>query len=341
MDTDMKWQERQRKGNYWITGFLGSGGFARVYLGEHISLRRLAAIKVLNGQPTREKLERFWTEASITSHLPHRHIVQVFDYVEESAPPFLVMEYASNGSLESYHRGERLPLDTIVSYVKQIAEALDYVHRRGIIHCDVKPSNILLDADDTVLVSDFGVAVSTGRYASIPRIFGGTATYMAPEQHLGRPSPASDQYSLGIMVYEWLSGHPPFLGSTYEITMRHVHNAPPPLWRTAPSTPHAVQRVVLRALEKDPDERFPSAGSFALALERACQEEEDTLTPVPSRRYQPISCPPHAPVLHRSYDPRQRALARERRLRGLSPQPVCASGRETPPARYVSRRQRL
>jgi serine/threonine protein kinase len=337
----MKQQEWQRLGNYWITGFLGRGGFADVYLGEHISLRRLSAIKVLNGRPTQEKLERFWTEASITVELPHRHIVQVFDFDEESAPPFLVMQYARYGSLEDCHRGERLPLDTIVSYVKQIAEALDYAHRRGIIHCDIKPSNILLDADDTVLVSDFGIAVSTARNAPIPRIFGGTATYRAPEQYRGWPSPASDQYSLGIMVYEWLSGRPPFCGSSpYEITMRHVHDSPPPLWRTAPSTPHAVQSVVLRALEKDPDERFPSVGTFSRALERAYQEEEEVLTPVPSRHYQPITRPPHAPVLHRPYEPRQRAMARERRLRGLSPQPLRDSGRDTPPARYASRRER-
>jgi len=336
----MKQQERQRLGNYWITGFLGSGGFADVYLGEHISLRRLVAIKVLNGRLTREKLERFWTEASMTVELPHRHIVQIFDFDEESTPPFLVMQYARYGSLETCHRGERLPLDTIVSYVEQIAQALDYAHRRGIIHCDVKPSNILLDAHDTILVSDFGVAVSTGRYAPIPRIFGGTATYMAPEQYRGRPSPASDQYSLGIMVYEWLSGRPPFCGSSSdEISMRHVHDAPPPLWRTAPSTPHAIQSVVLRALEKDPDERFPSAGSFALALERAYQEEEVTLIPLPSGLYEPITRPPRAPAPHRSPDHRQRALAREHRLRGLSAQPLRDSGRNTLPTRYLSRRE--
>ncbi len=326
----MKRQERQRLGNYWMIELLGRGGFADVYLGEHKSLRTLAAIKVLNGRPTSEKLEQFLTEASITAKLPHRHIVQVFDFDEESSSPFLVMQYAPNGSLEARHRGERLPLATIVSYVKQISEALDYAHRRRVIHCDVKPNNILLDANDNVLLSDFGIAVTTGRYAPIPRIFGGR----------GRPLPASDQYSLGIMVYEWLSGHPPFYGSSYEIAMQHVHDSPPPLRRAAQRTPHAVQRVVLRALEKDPAERFSSVGSFALALERACQEEEDKLTPVPSRRYQPVSRPPHAPVLHRSYDPRQRALARERRLRGVPPQPLYASGRNTPPARYLSRRER-
>jgi serine/threonine protein kinase len=331
----MKQQEWERLGNYRMIGFLGRGGFADVYLGEHISLRRPAAIKVLNGRPTREKLDRFWTEASITAELPHHHIVQVFDFDEEGFPPFLVTQYAPHGDLQARHRGERLPPDMIVSYVKQIAEALAYAHRRGIIHCDIKPSNILLDADDTILVSDFGVAISTERNAPIPRIFGGTATYRAPEQYRGRPSPASDQYSLGIMVYEWLSGRLPFYGSSLdEITMRHEHDSPPPLWRTAPSTPHAVQSAVLRALEKDPHERFPSVRSFALALERAYQEEEDTLTPVPSGRYQPITRPPLAPDLHRSYDSRQRVLARELRLRGLSPLPLRPSRRATPPARY-------
>ena len=295
----MKRQERLRLGNYWIIKLLGRGGFADVYLGEHISLRTLVAIKVLNGRPTSEKLERFLTEAYITAKLPHRHIVQVFDFDEECSSPFLVMEYAPNGSLEARHRGEKLPLATIVSYVKQIAEALDYAHKRCVIHCDVKPNNILLDTNYDVLLSDFGIAVTTGRYAPIPRIFGGTATYMAPEQYRGRPLPASDQYSLGIMVYEWLSGHPPFYGSSYEIAMQHVHDSPPPLRRATPSSLQAVQRVVLRALEKDPDERFSSVGTFALALERASQEDGDKLTPVPSRRYQPISRPPNAPVLQR------------------------------------------
>ena len=121
--------------------------------------------------------------------------------------------------------------------------------------------------------------------------------------------------------------------------MRHAHGAPPPLWRTAPSTPHAVQSVVSQALEKDPYARFTTVGSFARALERAYQEEDDTLTPVPSEREWPITRPPHAPVQHRSYDPRQRAMNRERRLRGPSLQLLRASGSDTPPARYVSRRE--
>ena len=173
---------KRRLGNYRIIELLGQGGFADVYLGEHVSLRTPAAIKVLNDRPTREKKERFLTEAYITANLTHRHIVQVLDFDEDSSPPYLVMEYAPNGSLDTRHR-RRLPsIPTIVSYVKQISSALDYAHRRGVIHCDVKPNNMLLDANDNILLIDFGIAVITNGYAQIPRIFGVTVTYMAPEQ---------------------------------------------------------------------------------------------------------------------------------------------------------------
>lgn len=316
----MKRQVRWRLGNYWIIKLLGRGGFADVYLGEHVSLRTPAAIKVLNDRPTREKLERFRTEAYITATLTHRHIVQILDFDEKSSPPFLVMAYAPNGSLDTRHCSERLPLHTIVSYVKQISGALDYAHRLGVIHCDVKPQNMLLDANDEVFLIDFGIAVITqGR---VPRIFGGTETYMAPEQYWGRALPESDQYSLGIAVCEWLSGSPPSLSVM------------------ARRTPPAVQRVVLRALEKDPDERFSSVGAFALALERASQEDADKLTPVPSLRYQPANRSPHTAVMRRSMDPLQRAIARQRELRGVPPQRIFASQRDMPPPpRHVTRRQ--
>ena len=337
----MKRQERWRLGNYWIIDFLERGGFANVYLGEHVSLRTPAAIKVLNDRPTREKKERFRTEAYITANLTHRHIVQVLDFDEDSSPPFLVMEYAPNGSLYTRHRRVRPPLHTIVSYVNQISGALDYAHRRGVIHCDVKPNNMLLDAHDDILLIDFGIAVFTRRDAQVPRIFGGTVTYMAPEQYWGRPLPVSDQYSLGIAVYEWLSGSPPFSGSSSdEIAEQHMDVSPPSLSRMAPGTPSAVLRVVLRALEKDPDERFSSVGAFALALERASQEDADKLTPVPSLRYQPANRSPHAAVQRRSIDPRQRAIARQRQLRGVPQQRIFASQRDMPPPpRRVSRRQ--
>ncbi len=334
----MKRQELQRLGNYWMVELLGKGGFAHVYLGEHISLRTSAAIKVLHNRPTREKWERFWTEAYITANLSHRHIVQVLDFDEKSSSPFLVMQYAPHGSLEARYCGERLPLATIVFYVKQISEALDYAHKRGVIHCDIKPNNVLLDANDNVLLSDFGIAVNTDEYAPIPRIFGGTATYMAPEQYRGWPVPASDQYSLAIMVYEWLSGYPPFHGSSSEIVQQHLHVSPPSLRRMAPHTPHAVERVVLRALEKDPDMRFSSVRAFALALERASQEVVEKLTPVPSWQYQPINRSPHVVVLQDSNERRQRAIARQRQLRGVPQQRIYASQRDTPPAHYVSRR---
>lgn len=267
----------QQLGNYQLTRLLGEGGFAQVYLGEHIYLSTQAAIKVLNPQVAND-LDWFRTEARTIARLVHPNIVRVLEFGVESTIPFLVLDYAPNGTLRQCHpKGTRLPLSTVISYVKQIAEALQYAHDEQLVHRDVKPENMLLGRNDEVLLSDFGVALiaQTLRDSSMQNV-AGTISYMAPEQIQGYPRRASDQYSLGIIAYEWLAGECPFTGSFTEIISQHLTASPLPLRARTSTIAPAAEQAVMMALEKDPDKRFESVRAFALALEQANQR--DTLT---------------------------------------------------------------
>ena len=261
----------QQLGNYHLIRLLGEGGFAEVYLGEHIHLGSYAAIKVLHSQLSSAEREKFRLEARTLVHLVHPHIVRVLDFGLEGKIPFLVMDYAPNGTLRQRHpKGRRLPLTTIIAYVRQVAEALQFAHDQKLIHRDIKPENILVGQRNEVLLSDFGIAIVTqsSRYKNVQDM-AGTIAYMAPEQIQAHPRPASDQYALGIVVYEWLCGERPFHGAFTEIAIKHAVVPPPSLCEKVPLLSPAVEEVVLRALAKDPKERFGRILAFADALERA------------------------------------------------------------------------
>src|SRR6266568_3849547 len=214
----------QQLGNYRLVRLIGRGGFADVYLGEHVYLNTQVAIKILQTKIAGDELEGFLKEARTIAHLVHPHIVRVMDFGVEGETPFLVMDYAPNGTLRQRHpRGTTLPLAAILSYVKQVADALQYAHDEKFIHRDIKPENMLLGRRNEVLLSDFGIALiaQSSRYQGTQES-AGTAAYMAPEQIQGKPRPASDQYALGIVVYEWLSGDRPFQGSFTELCAQHI-----------------------------------------------------------------------------------------------------------------------
>src|SRR6266702_8040856 len=214
----------QKLGNYHLVRLLGEGGFAEVYLGEHIHLGTRAAIKILHTQLTADDVDTFRNEARTIAQLEHPHIVRVLDFGVEGKTPFLVMSYAANGTLRQRHpKGSHLPLATVVIYVKQLADALQYAHDEKLIHRDIKPENMLIGRHNEILLSDFGIALiaQSTRLQNTQEIVG-TAYYMAPEQLKGKPRFASDQYSLGIVVYEWLTGNRPFNGSFNEIASQHI-----------------------------------------------------------------------------------------------------------------------
>jgi serine/threonine protein kinase len=288
-------REGQQLGNYRLERLLGRGGFAEVYLGYHLRLKRQAAIKVLHAYLSEQEIDAFQREAQIIATLDHPHIIRIFDFDVQNGVPFLVMDYLPNGTLRQRHRkGEQVPLPTVVSYVKQVAEALHYAHEQRLIHRDVKPENMLTGRRNEVVLSDFGIAAiahSTSSMTAQASI--GTIPYMAPEQIQEHPRAASDEYALGIVTYEWLSGELPFNGSFTEIFAKHLMTPPPPLRQKVPALSAEVEEVVSIALAKDPKQRFGSIQAFATALEKASQATQTPAeTPLP-----PLSSPEPASSL--------------------------------------------
>ncbi len=275
----------QQLGNYRVLSFIGHGGFADVYLGEHIYLKTQVAIKLLQSKvATPDDLDNFLKEAQTIAHLIHPNIVRVTDFGVDNETPFLVMDYAANGTLRQRHpRGSILPLPTIVSYVKQVAAALQHAHDEKLIHRDIKPENMLLGRKNEVLLSDFGIALiaQSSRYQSTQDVVG-TVAYMSPEQIQGKPRPASDQYSLAVVVYEWLTGDRPFHGSFTELCTQHMFAPPPPLRERIPTISPDVEHVVSTALAKEPRQRFGSVQAFANALEQASQHNVRSSRPLPA-----------------------------------------------------------
>jgi predicted ATPase/class 3 adenylate cyclase/DNA-binding CsgD family transcriptional regulator len=265
----------QHLGNYQLIQVLGQGHWAIVYLGQHLHLHTQAAIKVLHEALAPSDEEGFLGEARTLARLRHPHIVRVLDFGIQEGIPFLVMEYAPGGTLRQLHpKGTQLPLDTVVSYVKQVASALQYAHEQRLIHRDLKPENLLLGPDQELWLSDFGLAVVAHSAHSQPfQQTAGTLAYMAPEQLEGHPTPASDQYSLGLMVYEWICGSRPFEGSVTELMFQQLTMLPPPLHERVPAISAEVEQVVLQALAKDPAQRFTSVQAFTLALEADSRED--------------------------------------------------------------------
>ena len=262
-------------GPYELLQTLGLGGHAKVYRARHVYLDTEVAIKVLHTSLIDEHYEQFVYESRTIANLEHPNIVHVLGFDVENDVPFLVMEFASNRSLRQRHPvGTRLPISTIVIYVNQLAEALQYAHDRGVFHLDVKPENMLVGKKGEILLGDFGIA--SGRQRLNPKMIRnvvGTVYYMSPEQINGQPSDASDQYALAVVIYEWLTGTYPFSGAKLDVARQHLSTHPPSLRARVPVIPTSVEQVVMKALSKDPRRRFRNITEFAVAFERASKQQ--------------------------------------------------------------------
>ncbi len=262
-------------GLYRIEREIGRGGMAIVYLAYHQWLDRPVALKVLRSefQQDQELVARFLVEARSAARLEHPNIVAVYDAGVVDGVHYLAMEYVEGETLADVlaRINGPLPIDFAISVTTQVASALDYAHRRGVVHRDVKPSNILVQENGKVLLTDFGIAHAVGlRSPEQKAAVLGTPEYMSPEQAMGRAVDGrSDVYSLGIVVFHMLTGRPPFYGDNHrDILYAHVHQPLPDPRTMNANLPVDIVRVLDRATAKDPDDRYPTAGAFAQALRR-------------------------------------------------------------------------
>jgi len=258
---------------YEILNEIGIGGMSRVYLAYDPQYQRQVAIKLLPSEYLNDLgfRARFEQEAQLIAALNHEAIVPVYEYAVYQGQPFIVMQYMPKGSLTDRLLHGPLSPDHTAKILARISSALDYAHRQGIIHRDLKASNILFDQDDNAYLADFGIAlrnVSTWQR----NLASGTPAYMSPEQALREEAidARSDVYSLGIIAFEMLIGGLPFDGDLpISVVLKHIHDPPPSLGAVNPDLPAALDAVLQRALAKDPQERYQSAGAFLIAFQRA------------------------------------------------------------------------
>jgi serine/threonine-protein kinase len=274
--------EGQTLGKYRVLEPLGRGGMARVYRAYHPQLDRYVAIKVLRSDLVGEGefLARFRREARAVAALRHPNIVQVFDSDVQDDVYYMVLELLEGDTLKTrlndYRvRGERIPLGEMVRVLLDVLDGLAYAHSEGMIHRDIKPANILLTKRGQAVVADFGIArIVGGTRHTMSGALMGTLDYMAPEQGMkGHSDVRSDIYSLGIVVYEMLAQRTPFEADTpLAVLMKHVNDPLPLPRKIDPTIPESFERIVLKSLAKDPDDRYQSAEEMAQSLRQAAEE---------------------------------------------------------------------
>jgi hypothetical protein len=266
-------------GQYRIVAPLGEGGMAAVYKAYQPAMDRYVALKILprHFASDPEFVGRFEQEAKVIASLQHVHILPVHDFGTQDGYTYIVMPFVETGTLASLLVGDPLPLKQIRKILSQVGDALAYAHARGLVHRDVKPTNILIDEIGNCLLTDFGIAKiveKTTKFTQTGAILG-TPAYMSPEQIKGEKLDGrSDIYSLGIILYEMATGRPPFKAETPPaIFVKHLHDPLPPPRSLNPSLPEAVERLILKALAKDAEGRFADAGEFVRAVREAIPEK--------------------------------------------------------------------
>ena len=261
-------------GRYQVIGHLGTGGMAEVYCAHDLQLERKVALKLLHDRFAQdaEFVERFRREASSAAGLQHQYVVSVYDRGEYDGTPYIAMEYVQGRTLKALvHDSGALDPARAIDLTVQILRAARFAHRRGVIHRDFKPQNVIVDDEGRAKVTDFGIARAGASDMTQTGSIMGTAQYLSPEQAQGHAVNArSDLYSIGIILYELLTGRVPFdAESAVTVALKQVSETPISLRRINPAVPPELEAITLRAIAKDPAERFADADEFIAALESA------------------------------------------------------------------------
>ena len=304
---------------YEIIELLGQGGMSAVYKANDPNLKRVVAIKLIHAHLSNNPdfLRRFEEEATAVAQLRHPNIVQVFDYNHEDSTYYMVLEFVPGETLQARlqrlnQTGRRMPLEEVLRYFIDTCEAVDYAHKRGMIHRDIKPANIMLDIHGHAILMDFGIAKMVGSQThTATGAVVGTAMYMSPEMIQGEsPDPRADIYSLGVTLFEAVSGQPPFkANSAMTLMMMHINDPVPNLHRLVPDVPEILIGVIEKALAKKREDRFQSAADMARALKvvlgRIQSGATDTAsqTAVENRPSAPATMPEQRPSSATYVDP--------------------------------------
>lgn len=301
-----KLQPGQMLGPYRIINQIGQGGMATVYKAYQLSMDRNVAIKVLPGQlaESAEFIQRFQQEARIIANLEHPHILPVFDFGESDGVTYFVMRFLEGGTLKDRMKDGPLSWDEIDRLFTQLAEALGYAHDRGIVHRDLKPANALIDTNGNLFLTDFGIAKllesASPRLTQTDAVMG-TPAYISPEQAQALTvDRRSDIYSLGIILYEMVTGRVPFTADTpLAVILKQISDPLPPPTTIKPDLPASVERVILKALAKNPDDRFSSTAEFIAAWKKALKDADRTIRETevvaPPAVVPPVDAPPRTP----------------------------------------------
>ncbi|MCA9965507.1 MAG: serine/threonine protein kinase [Anaerolineales bacterium] len=270
-------QEQVLNGRYRLIKRIGSGGMSIVYQAQDMSLGRLVAIKMLHESLTGDEgfLRRFQREAHAAANLSHPNIVTVHDIGQDGYKHYIVMEYVDGRTLKQIIRdykkqGQTMPISRALQLVVQICSGIGYAHRSNLVHCDVKPQNILVTRDDRVKVADFGIAqaLSEATHHDQPSRVWGTPQYFSPEQAQGHPTtPASDVYAIGVVLYEMLTGELPFQADSHTaLALKHIQEHPPLASDLNPAVPPQLDQIINKVLAKEPAGRYRTAGQLGRIL---------------------------------------------------------------------------